>query len=687
MKIAQQSMLVVLACVLGGLCTSLVIGVKSYQLQKNQEIHTDNRLHLRDIEHQKLMLSQWFVTIDLFFSQQDSYLENGISVQSKQLLNMFKLQENNSQQAGQSGYEQDFSQLTREISQTRQSLYQKIANIAAIIKTSSRLLGTQGKTWNNNLLKADTISGEVILLLNDLHSQYEQIGSHSEKQLQKDKDNLPIIITFAIILYLLLVFWAWRLASISSLKPLEYLNSKANRNLELTPDEQQTFQNFTLKKGPQEVVELSRSLQKYAVSLQQQIEQSNQASIKSIRDKNYLSTIMDSIKDAIITMDNQGIIRNCNSATYQLFDTNKKKTLGKSINNLLTNFYTDFSSINKLVGTRQEKNIITIKGNNKSIELLITSATQQKKTFFVLAIHDSSKRVENEKNVKRLNQRLLSASRKVGVAEIATSILHNVGNILNSVHISTNLISDTLQNSRIKGINKLADIMSNKEEFFNDKDKVQMIPEYLNSLASRIDQEREITMKEVTLLNNNINHIEEIISSQQQFASTSSSYEWATLSDLIEDAININRDIIDQYNFNIIKEFEDIKDVNIEKFKIMQILVNLITNAKDAILQSKNKNPTIILRIRSLNENSIELTVQDNGIGISEDQNKKIFSYGFTTKKTGHGFGLHSCALTAKEMGGKLTVHSAGHKLGAKFILIIPKDNAPKSATIHQIRK
>ncbi len=687
MKIAQQSMLVVLACVLGGLCTSLVIGVKSYQLQKIQEVHTDNQLHLRDIEHQKLMLSQWFVTIDLFFSQQDSYLESGISIQSKQLQNMFKMQENKTYQAGQFSSEQAFNQLTQEIIQTRQSLHQKIGSIATIINTSSRLLGSQGKIWNNNLLKADAISSEVILLLNELHSQYEQIGDYSEEKLKQDKSNLPIIINTVIALYFLLVFWAWRLASTSSIKPLEYLNSKANRNLNLSPDDQQPFQKFTLLKGPQEVVELSHSLQKYAESLQQQIEHSNQARVKSVRDKNYLSTIMDSITDAIITLDDQGIIRNCNSATYQLFDTTKKKAQGKSINILLEDTYSNFSSISKLVGTRLEKNITTIKGNRKSIELLITSATQQNKTFFVLAIHDTSKRVENEKNVKRLNQRLVSASRKVGVAEVATSILHNVGNILNSVHVSTNLISDTLQNSRIKGINKLADIMSNKKEFFNDKDKVEMIPEYLNSLAARIDQEREITLKEVTLLNNNINHIEEIISSQQQFASTSSSYEWATLSDLVEDAININRDIIDQYGFNLIKEFEDIKEVNIEKFKIMQILVNLITNAKDAILQSKNKNPTIILRIRSLNESSIELTVQDNGIGISEEINKKIFSYGFTTKKTGHGFGLHSCALTAKEMGGKLIMHSAGHKLGAKFVLTIPKDNAPKSATVHQIRK
>ncbi len=686
MKIAQQSMLVVLACVLGGLLTSMVIGVKSYQLQNIQEINTDNQLLLRDVKHQKLMLSQWFITIDLYFSQQDSYLKKGISTQAKQLLNMLNLNNSRPFDFNQNITEDEFQQLHDEIKQTSQDIYNTISQVSSLIK-SSDIFNINTQKWNANLAKVDTLSSNVIILLNDLESQYQQLSNHSQQQLDDRKSNIPIISFATISIYLLMVFWAWRLASVSIIRPLVSLNKKANKSLELLQLEDVHQVNFRLKKGPKEVVELSHSLQRYAKTLQQHIELANQSKLKSIKDKNYISSIMNSISDAIITLDNHGVVKNSNSATYDLFDTSAEELHGLSINSILPKMYITYNEMNKLVGSHIEKNLKTPKGTNRSIEILISKASHKKNIFFILAIHDTSKRIENEKNVKRLNQRLVSASRKVGVAEMATSILHNVGNILNSVHVSTNLISDTLNNSRIKGINKLANMMSDKEDFFDDKDKVEMIPEYLNSLSSRIDEEREITLREVTLLNNNINHIEEIISSQQQFASTSSAYEWATISDLIEDAININREIIDQYDFHLIKEYEDINEVNIEKFKVMQILVNLITNAKDAILESKIKNPTIILRIRNLDDKNIELTVQDNGIGINEDIHKKVFSYGFTTKKTGHGFGLHSCSLTAKEMGGKLIMQSNGYNLGAKFILTIPKDNAPKSASVHQIRK
>lgn len=686
MKIAQQSMLVVLVCVLGGLLTSVIIGIKSYQLQNAQEINTENLLLLRDVQHQKLMLSQWFITIDLYFSQQDYYLQRGISIQAKQLLNMINLNKSNSAMSNMFSSQREFKQRHKAIKYTSQALYNDIKQVAQLIKNSANLK-FQSIKWQDSLVKVDNLSSNVIVLLNDLQSQYQQLNNDSQKQLDDRKSNIPVISFITILLYLSLVFLAWRLVSASIISPLVSLNRKATKSLHLQQSEDVQHTNFRLKRGPKEVVELSHSLQRYAQTLQQQIEQANQARLKSNRDKNYISSIMNSITDSIITLDEHGIVKNSNSATYEIFDTTPEELHGLSINAILPKMYITYNEMGKLVGNRIEKNLKTKKENSRSIEILITKASHKKNNFFILAIHDTSKRIENEKNVKRLNQRLVNASRKVGVAEMATSILHNVGNILNSVHVSTNLITDTLQNSRIKGINKLAGIMSNKEDFFDDKDKVEMIPEYLYSLSSRIDEEREITLREVTLLNNNINHIEEIISSQQQFASSSSAYEWATVSDLIEDAININREIIDQHEFNIIKEYEDIKEVNIEKFKVMQILVNLITNAKDAILESKIKNPTMILRIRNLNDKNIELTVQDNGIGINEDINKKIFSYGFTTKKTGHGFGLHSCALTAKEMGGKLIMQSNGHKLGAKFVLTIPKDNAPKSASVHQIRK
>ena len=109
-----------------------------------------------------------------------------------------------------------------------------------------------------------------------------------------------------------------------------------------------------------------------------------------------------------------------------------------------------------------------------------------------------------------------------------------------------------------------------------------------------------------------------------------------------------------------------------EKQKVLQILVNLVKNAADA-LGENSKEPRGITLLTTLEEgNRVKISVRDNGIGISQENLTRIFAHGFTTKKTGHGFGLHTGALAAKEMGGALIAQSDGHGTGATFILELP---------------
>jgi signal transduction histidine kinase len=68
----------------------------------------------------------------------------------------------------------------------------------------------------------------------------------------------------------------------------------------------------------------------------------------------------------------------------------------------------------------------------------------------------------------------------------------------------------------------------------------------------------------------------------------------------------------------------------------------------------------------------VAIIVRDNGVGILPENLTRIFGHGFTTKKDGHGFGLHSGALAAKQMNGALSVQSAGPGKGAAFTLELP---------------
>lgn len=74
----------------------------------------------------------------------------------------------------------------------------------------------------------------------------------------------------------------------------------------------------------------------------------------------------------------------------------------------------------------------------------------------------------------------------------------------------------------------------------------------------------------------------------------------------------------------------------------------------------------------SRQDETARITVSDNGVGIAVENLTRIFAHGFTTKKNGHGFGLHSSALAAKELGGSLRASSEGPDRGATFILELP---------------
>ncbi len=111
----------------------------------------------------------------------------------------------------------------------------------------------------------------------------------------------------------------------------------------------------------------------------------------------------------------------------------------------------------------------------------------------------------------------------------------------------------------------------------------------------------------------------------------------------------------------------------INSFKhIEQILVNLIRNAKYAVAHSSSPIKRVIVSILSPADKWVQIQIQDNGVGIAPENLNRIFAHGFTTKQVGHGFGRHSSALAAKEMGGALHAHSDGLGHGTLFTLELP---------------
>ncbi len=291
--------------------------------------------------------------------------------------------------------------------------------------------------------------------------------------------------------------------------------------------------------------------------------------------------------------------------------------------------------------------------------------------------HEIAERERAEKELQQLHVQLLDASRQAGMAEVATGVLHNVGNVLNSVNVSATIVAEKLNVHRLNNLVRTANLLREQNghigDFLTSDPKGQLIPGYLADLSKHLVSERQEALSELDLLTKNIEHIKEIVSMQQNYARVAGVVEQLPPESLVEDALKMTISSLHRHHVEVIRDYEHgCPVVTVERHKTLQILVNLIRNSKHAMDDASPPTKLLTLRIRKNAAGFAVITITDNGIGISENNLTKIFSHGFTTLKDGHGFGLHSAALAAQQMGGKLSAHSDGPGRGASFALELP---------------
>jgi len=286
-----------------------------------------------------------------------------------------------------------------------------------------------------------------------------------------------------------------------------------------------------------------------------------------------------------------------------------------------------------------------------------------------------------EERLAALNREMLTLSRQAGMAEVATGVLHNVGNVLNSVNVSASLVADRLGASKVDGVAKVARLLQEHAgdlaRFLTEDERGRKVPAYLQQLAGHLDQERAELARELAGLILNVDHIKDIVTMQQSYAQVAGVTETVALAELIEDAIKIHGGAFERHGIVLERVFEEVPPATVDKHKVLQIVVNLLQNAKYACDASNRADKRVTVRIMKSGDGRARVQVADNGIGVPPENLTRIFSQGFTTRKGGHGFGLHSGVLAAKELGGSLTVQSEGVGLGACFTLELPLQPPP----------
>jgi NO-binding membrane sensor protein with MHYT domain len=287
---------------------------------------------------------------------------------------------------------------------------------------------------------------------------------------------------------------------------------------------------------------------------------------------------------------------------------------------------------------------------------------------------DVTDAVLQEEKRRELQSQLRDASREAGMAEVATGVLHSVGNVLNSLGVSASLLQTRLRESRVGNVQRVADLLTAQGDklgsFFETDVRGQQTPAYLTQLGAHLHEENLSLQAEAEAITAHVGHIRSIVAAQQANARRGGVTEPLDVAELLDSAVAIHFAMT--VDVTVQRNYEPMPVVTLDRHKLLQILGNLLSNARDALKERANAPRVITLRVHARIHGSLVIEIQDSGIGIAPAALKRLFEFGFTTKKDGHGFGLHTSAILAKELGGNLVGHSEGTGQGALFTLRLP---------------
>ncbi len=440
-----------------------------------------------------------------------------------------------------------------------------------------------------------------------------------------------------------------------------------------------------------------------ATTIRRQITAVERATDKLRQSEARTRTIVDTAMDAVVTMDRRGRVIGWNPQATVIFGYESEEVIGRDLADLivppanraahragLQRFLE--TGVARMINRRIEIVALRRDGSEIPVELAISLLGSGDNLSFGAFLRNltSQKRAEAER--EQLHERLLAASRQAGMAEVATGVLHNVGNALNSVNVSANVVTERLRNSEVTNLQKAGEMLrANLEDlprYLTADDRGRHLPGFLIEVAQCLGDEQKSLLQELESVGRGLDHIKHIVSAQQAHAKRGVVLQRVRPLELLETALEMNRESFTRHHITVNRDAAaaaiDLPEIPLDKHKVLQVLVNLISNAKNAVCEGRDAQRSITVGVYHANADSgekvIRFQVTDNGMGIAAEHLADIFRHGFTTRSEGHGFGLHSAANAAREMGGSLTAASDGPGRGATFVLELPADAEAPSA-------
>ena len=278
-------------------------------------------------------------------------------------------------------------------------------------------------------------------------------------------------------------------------------------------------------------------------------------------------------------------------------------------------------------------------------------------------------------SIAESRRKLLEAAHRSGMADVAGEVLHNVGNAMNSANASLERLEENAAGPKLDGLRKANALLQSQSgrsaEFFAHDPRGPKLIDYFGKITESLQHESGENRQILGRLRETICHIQRIITLQQTNARPSYFVQEVDARELIAEAIEINRALIEAASIEMDIRVVDLPHLTLCKSKVSQILVNLIKNAVEAMKNHPGQRRLSVVAWVA-EENGLGIEVGDTGVGIKETDRSSLFTQGFSTKTDGNGIGLHFCANALHSMGGRIMIHSDGPELGTVARIWLP---------------
>ena len=398
--------------------------------------------------------------------------------------------------------------------------------------------------------------------------------------------------------------------------------------------------------------------------------------------KVYVNNVIRSMADSLLVIDANLTIGSVNPSLLDLLGYDEEALVGQSPGLIFGEEFAQGSIIENLLlqgsVSGVESSFLTSEGQVIPISVSGSMIQDEHGQFqgLVCVAQDITQRRRMEEEKLELHEKLLDTSRQLGMAEVASDVLHNVGNVLNSINVSIGVVTDLVKNSIVGDVGRISQLFHKHRDdlgsYLSTNPKGKQVPAYLEKLASQLVEEQQAAIVELNRLRENAQHAQHCVASNQDLAKAPDITEPISVVEILEEALTENHEIIESLKITVDKDFQEIPLLIVDKYKVLEILIDMIRNACQAMTKVSLKQLTVRAKLVPGPPDSLCLEVVDSGVGIDSEDLTKIFRQRNNANDGQGGMSLHNGALMAKNLGGALKAHSEGLGHGATFSLELP---------------